>query len=255
MSVRRVSRERWREAQEWELRHWDRAERKYGWRRLVWPVARPLLKLVGSKRADGDDWNFWWRVRFDDYSFLPREIGDFIELGCGPYTNFRLISEGRVIHRAVCSDPLIHEYLRFRHSWVARAYRGHRVLIDDHAAEDSPFAPETFDVVVMINVLDHVYDADRALQTATRLVRPGGYLVLGQDLTQEDDPSRKHDEPGHPIRIKREDIDPHLEGFEPLLRRDLSREEGRDPDEHYATLIFAGRKATAETSPGTSHLT
>lgn len=242
VSARRVGADRWREAQEWELRHWERAERKHGWRRLVWPVARPLLTLIGSKRAGGDDWNFWWRDRFDGYSFLPPEINDLIELGCGPYTNVRLIREGRGIRRVVCSDPLIRRYLRFRHSWVARAHRAGAILIDDHAAEECPFGPSTFDVVVMINVLDHVYDADRALRNATLLVRPGGYLLLGQDLSDEEDPTRVHDEPGHPIRIKREDIDPHLEGFEPVLRRDLSREEGRNPEEHYATLIFAGTR-------------
>lgn len=242
MSVRRVSKERWRQAQAWELQHWTRAERKYGWRRLLWPIARPLLKLFGSKRAEGDDWNFWWRDRFDGYSFLPLEIGDLIELGCGPYTNLRVISKDRVIHRAVCSDPLIHRYLRFRHSWIARAYRSGQILIDDHPAEDIPFGDGTFDVVVMINVLDHVYDMDRALGSATRLVKPGGYLLLGQDLTHEHDPDREHDEVGHPIKITREDVDGHLNDFNPVLRRDLSREEGRDPREHYATLIFAGRK-------------
>jgi hypothetical protein len=29
-----------------------------------------------------------------------------------------------------------------------------------------------------------------------------------------------------------------------LLRKDLTREDGRDPRLHYATLIFAGRVAT-----------
>ena len=44
---------------------------------------------------------------------------------------------------------------------------------------------------------------------------------------------------GHPIRLAREDVDRHLADLEVLLRKDLSREEGRDPRLHYATLIYA----------------
>jgi hypothetical protein len=33
-----------------------------------------------------------------------------------------------------------------------------------------------------------------------------------------------------------------LEGFSVILRKDLPREEGRNPKAHYSTLIFAGIK-------------
>ena len=61
----------------------------------AWPVLKPVLRAFGWQRAWGDDWNHWWAEHFDDYRFLPEHLGDYIELGCGPYTNTRLILPGR----------------------------------------------------------------------------------------------------------------------------------------------------------------
>ena len=185
MSVRRVSIDRWREAQEWELGLWKEAQTRRGWHRLVVPVAQPILAAFGSDRGQGDDWNHWWADRFDDYSFLPKDLGDYIELGCGPFTNTRLITRGRTARRLICSDPLVRTYIHFKHRWLADAYREGLILIDDHPLEEIPYAPATFDVVVVINVLDHVYDFDLCMTNAVGLVRPGGYFVIGQDLANE----------------------------------------------------------------------
>lgn len=240
MSVKKVSIDRWHEAQRWELGVWKGQQAKRGWRRFVWPIVRPFIARLDPKRGQGDDWNHWWAQRFDGYGFLPRAIGDYIELGCGPYTNTRLITQGRTVRRIVCSDPLIRSYIQFKHRWLAEAYRRGLVLIDDHPLEEIPFAPETFDVVVLINVLDHVYDFDLCMQKATELVRPGGYFLIGQELSREE--GIESEDVGHPIRVSREDVDAHLREFEPVLRKNLRREEGRNPSHHYSTLVFAGRR-------------
>jgi SAM-dependent methyltransferase len=241
-SVRNVSTERWREAQQWELAVWEKGQRKRGWKRLVWPLFAPVLRAVNWRRAWGDDWNHWWKDRFDGYRFLPSNLGDCIELGCGPYTNTRLILDGREATRVVCSDPLVRSYIKFRGRWLAEAYAAGRVEIDDHPIEELPFPPESFDLVVMINVLDHVRDADACMRTAVELVRPGGYFVIGQDLSDEVDVAHHPYDVGHPIRLRREDLELYLRPFATVLRKDLSREEGRDPRLHYSTLVYAGRK-------------
>ncbi len=187
MSVKKVSVDRWLEAQRWELDLWQGAQAKHGWRRFVVPLARPIARALGSDRGQGDDWNHWWADRFDGYSILPDDIGDYIEVGCGPYTNTRLITQGRNVRRIVCSDPLIRSYIQFKHRWLADAYHRGLILIDDHPLEEIPFAPMTFDVVVLINVLDHVYDFDLCMRNATGLVRSGGYVVIGQDLSNEEE--------------------------------------------------------------------
>ena len=240
-SVRRVSAERWAEAQGWELALWREGHRKRGWKRVVWPLVGPVLRKVDRRRVWGDDWNHWWKTQFDDYRFLPPHLGDSIELGSGP-TNTRLILEEHRVDRVVCSDPLIKSYVTFRGRWLAEAYSSGRVEIDDHPIEACPFDPSSFDLVVMINVLDHVQDADLCMRTAIGLVRPGGYFVLGQDLSDDEDIARHPYDVGHPIRLRHADLEPYLESLSTTLRKDLTREQGRDPRLHYGTLIYAGRK-------------
>jgi SAM-dependent methyltransferase len=240
-SVLEVSEARWREAQQWELSVWREGQQKRGWKRVVWPLAAPILRALNWRKAWGDDWNHWWKRHFDDYRFLPAELGDCIELGCGPYTNTRLILDGRSAGRVVCSDPLVRSYVGFRGRWLAEAYASGRVEVDDHPIEELPFPPASFDLVVMTNVLDHVRDANLCMRTAVGLLRPGGYLVLGQDLSDDADIANHPYDVGHPIRLRREDLDPYLEALETVHRRDLTREEGRDPRLHYATLVYAGR--------------
>jgi ubiquinone/menaquinone biosynthesis C-methylase UbiE len=116
--------------------------------------------------------------------------------------------------------------------------------VDDHPIEQCPYAANYFDVVVMINVLDHVMDAQLCLATATRITKPGGLLVIGQDLTNEEDLKKIPFDIGHPIRLRLEDVESQLIGFSPVLRKVLPRAASRNPDAHYATLIFAGRKDT-----------
>jgi SAM-dependent methyltransferase len=244
-STVRVSRERWLEAQAWERELWETSQCKTGWRKAAWPVLKPILRTLRWQRAWGDDWNHWWRDQFDAYSFLPEHLGDYIEVGCGPYTNTRLILPGHTATRVVCSDPLAETYLGFKDRWLSEAHGAGRIEIDTHAIEELPFPPASFDVVVMNNVLDHVRDAEECLQRAGALLRPGGIFVLGQDLSNEQDILNHPYDVGHPIRLTREDVDRHLVGYRTLLRKDLPRDAGREPRLHYGTLIYAGRKPSA----------
>jgi SAM-dependent methyltransferase len=245
MSVRSVSRERWLEAQEWERELWVSSQRRRGWKRVAWPVFRPVLRAARWRGAWGDDWNHWWADQFEHYAFLRADLGDYIEVGCGPYTNTRVILSGRTAGRVVCSDPLVETYLSFRDRWLATAHRAGRVETDAHPIEELPFEAESFDTLVMINVLDHVQDADRCLEVVTGLLRAGGTLVLGQDLSDADDVRRHPEDVGHPIRLTLEDVERHLEGFETILRKNLPRDAGREPRLHYGTLVYAGIKLPA----------
>ena len=44
--------------------------------------------------------------------------------------------------------------------------------------EHLPFAGGTFDTVIIGNVLDHVYEPDRTLNEARRILKPGGRLIV-----------------------------------------------------------------------------
>src|SRR5262245_45241498 len=241
----KVSLERWQAAQRWEENHWlgaQKARSRFG-KNVIWRVLS-ALGLVGKYR--GEDWNSWWKARFNDYGFLPSQVDNALEVGCGPYTNMAHIQQRcRPLH-LVLSDPLIRTYVKFKLTFVAEMYQQARCVLDDHPLEELPFRDAYFDLVVMINVLDHVRDARLCMRNVIRVTRPGGILIIGQDLTNEADTRSLEGAPGeigHPIRMEGSWFEPYLKaGFEPVIYKVLSREEGRGPEHHCGTLLFAGRK-------------
>jgi SAM-dependent methyltransferase len=241
----KVDRARWEQAQQWECRHWVRTQRERAryFKNYIWR-ALGLAGLVPKYR--GDDWNVWWRKQFDDYRFLPERIHNALEVGCGPYTNVRLMLDRCRFDHLYLSDPLIKTYVKFKLTLVAEMYRTAGCVLDDHGLEELPFASDYFDLAVMINVLDHVQDAAACMQNLIRVIKPGGILIVGQDLTNEEDLALLTDYDGlvgHPIRLDHEWFVPYLrKQFSPIIDKMLSRHEGRAPEHHYGNLIFAGRK-------------
>jgi SAM-dependent methyltransferase len=240
----RVEHDRWQIAQRWEQSHWLRQQKRlavfgknYAWKILSW--------FGAVEKYRGDDRNQWWQSKFDHYRFLPAKVNNALEVGCGPYTNMRLIKNVCNPDHLFLSDPLIRTYVNFRMTFVREMYKSAACILDDHALEELPFADSYFDLAVMINVLDHVRDAALCMKQLLRVLRPGGILILGQDLSNDEDLARQPDgmKVGHPITLRVDWFHEYLNvNFEALLRKELSRDEGWEPDWHYATLIYAGRR-------------
>ena len=118
--------------------------------------------------------------------------------------------------------------------------------MDDHPIEEIPYKDNNFDLTVMINVLDHVQDADLCISNAIRITKPGGIIIIGNELTNKDDlvsVQQEEGEIGHPIKIDHTWLDQHLhERLEPIVYKVLPREAGRDPAHHYGVYIFSGKK-------------
>ena len=183
-----VSKQRWQAAQQWELKFWNRQNIPSAlWKRML----RPFLVFFGLRdaqvQAELDDRNQWWQKVFNNYQLIPKSLGNVCELGCGPYTNIRLIREDRSINNIYCSDPLARHYIQYQDAWLANAFREGLVNVDFQPAEQCHYKSEYFDLVIMINVLDHVQDAEKCLQEALRVLSVGGHFVFAQDLTSAED--------------------------------------------------------------------
>ena len=237
----------WKVAQKWEREHWVRNQSrlaKHG-KNYIWR----LMSLFGVvEKYRGNDRNYWWKEAFDHYEFLPATVDSALEVGCGPYSNLRLIRDVCKPHQVHLSDPLIKTYVQFKMTYVSELHKVAPSCLDDHPLEELPFSDDRFGLVVMINVLDHVFDARLCMNNVIRVVRPGGYLIIGQDLTNLDDCEKQPDglRTGHPITLDAEWFAPYLSGFEVLRNKIVPRDAGWAPDWHYGTLVFAGRKLTAK---------
>jgi ubiquinone/menaquinone biosynthesis C-methylase UbiE len=121
----------------------------------------------------------------------------------------------------------------------------HKIKAFTGKAEKIDFPDNFFELVVCNNVLDHVEDAGLCFKEMLRVLKPGGYFVFGQDLSDEHDlenPNWKHDHV-HPIKLHHSYIDSILlPVFEPKLHKITTREEGRHPEQNYGNYIFIGQK-------------
>jgi 2-polyprenyl-3-methyl-5-hydroxy-6-metoxy-1,4-benzoquinol methylase len=216
-SILSVSDEVWAQAQKDELHHWM------------------------TQGPDGDDWNAWWQEQFGDYSFIPEGCTSLLEVGCGPYAQNtrRIMALHPGITKITLLDPLMKEFIEKQ----TAATKIEGATLHSFAIEDKYLVPE-YDVVVCINVLDHVQNIDMCLDSIASAVARGGMIIIGQDLSNEEDfrqcPESWADTK-HPIKLSLEDLAPYLMlRFNTQFVNILPREKGRNPKAHYATLLWAG---------------
>jgi SAM-dependent methyltransferase len=230
--ILRVDRARWQEAQRYERRTW----------------------LEQGRRARTDR-NEHHRERFANYAPLRgRAFERGIELGCGPFTNMRLILEHCDIKEVVLLDPLIQDYLahpfcqyqsghmsgvlncvpalrelrhpiRFlrntRNAYHVGGLRGRPVILEASMIETYE-TDLRFDLVVMINVLQHCQDAEAVLHKVLEIILPRGIFVFGDAVYDAEEIQRLAPvlyDAGHPLKIVDAVADDFLaHNFEPLMQ-------------------------------------
>ena len=203
-----------------------------------WEVARAAEDLHwfdsdGSGRRIADDRNLVHYWRFAGYEVLRgMQFSHALEVGCGPFTNLRLIGNECSVESCTLLDPAIDKYLSHGRSYytteylatvpasrtrarlwnlagpIPRALAGlsaSRIAIRSIIASGA----ETLrgveaDLVIMVNVLEHCMDADEIVRRVWDCVVPGGILVLGDkvhdDLAVRESAIRVYDS-AHPLRI------------------------------------------------------
>jgi dolichol-phosphate mannosyltransferase len=109
---------------------------------------------------------YWQRARHRIILGFVRQAGgaQVLDIGCG---SSRIIQD---LPQAVGVDILLPKlrFLRDRHGPLVQA-----------SAFALPFASNAFDVVISSEVIEHIPDSPEVLQEMTRVLRPGGTLVLG----------------------------------------------------------------------------
>lgn len=252
--ILKVSEKRWSDAQEFESSLWLESNRRNSYLKLLTKFVRamknPRMFFNYLKYRDfycGDDWNYWWMEQFENYKVLSKQkcFEKSLEIGCGPFTNIRLISKCCKIKEIYCCDPLINVYTSFKLTWLSTQSSKGKINISDDKCENLNFDENYFDLVICINVLDHVQNAKKCLEEMIRVSKRGGFIVFGQDLSDEDDLSSRivRDDIGHPIKVHHTTLDAIFGKMcECHLKKILPRDKGRNPAAHYGTYIFIGQK-------------
>lgn len=164
------------------------------------------------------DRNEFHAEQFGDYVALPGDLGNVVELGCGPFTNLRLILKDRTANSVTLVDPLIKSYIHHPNcAYANEMLAGQDVTLVESAVEDWK-TRKKFDTVVMVNVIPHCRDANAVLDTVRKLLKKGGLLVIAEHPREH--PAADHYDVGHPLALKAHVIEAFYGEFEEVYRNE-----------------------------------
>lgn len=149
-------------------------------------AAGQRLPITGERTVPGV-WheNYWFRRHKAVYVAIATELADAVvlEAGCGEGYGARLLAD-----QAGCVVALDYDAYAIGH--VGRTYprlaavRGNLVAL--------PFGPGSYDVVVSLQTIEHLWDQDAFLAECRQVLRPTGRLILST-------PNRLTFPPGNPF--------------------------------------------------------
>lgn len=212
---------------------WDSAQR---FEKRSWMV---------SGRDAADDRNLDHQKLFNGYQAIDgRRFESVAELGCGPFTNLRLIAERiRGVKHITLVDPLIEDYLAHPHcTYKDRTLAG--IPVTPIASSIEAFIPANrFDLIVMINVLEHCFNVALIFDTILAALAPGGSFIFADNVYKSEDLptviANQYDA-GHPLRVSGDMVRGFLDHFfDPFFRQEY---QGLYNQQHRTDIYFIGQK-------------
>lgn len=127
-----------------------------------WKTRHQAEGLLGNAHYE-----YFYTTHFDiDREFYRGKR--ILDIGCGPRGSLEWAD---MATERVGLDPLVPAYGKL-------GIKRHKMSYCTAGSEQIPFPDGYFDVVSSINSLDHVDDVKRTLQEITRVVKPGGILLI-----------------------------------------------------------------------------
>jgi SAM-dependent methyltransferase len=163
-----------------------------------------------------------------DFERLGLRRGDrFLDLGCGGGRHaFAAMKLGAAVTALDYSEGELKDVRATTGAMLAAGEIGdaHYGGVVNGDALDVPFADATFDRIVCSEVLEHIWDDERAIAELVRVLRPGGRLAVTVPTRWPERAAwaldwRYHDTPGGHVRIYRQrDLERMLERSGLFLR-------------------------------------
>lgn len=126
-----------------------------------------------EEMAKTQDHHWWFKARRE---ILNQEISklnlpanaQILEIGCGPGGNIKMLQQHGIVS-AVEMDKFAREFATSKTNVAVR---------EGWLPDNLPFITETFDLVCMFDVLEHVFEDVDALAAIETLLKPGGVLLI-----------------------------------------------------------------------------
>ena len=197
--IHRVDKERWSEAQEYEKDTW---------------ISNPHLD---------DDRNSEHFLRFDSLQKIleiQNTYENIIELGCGPFTNLRLMSPIIKPKKIKLLDPLINEYLKLPNcTYKNNTLNGCPVDFINSPIEEYK-SEIKYDLVIMINVIEHCYDVELIFQKINSILKKDGIFIFSDVFFENGyEMANNTYDAGHPLRLSKTKLDFLLEDYETIYEK------------------------------------
>lgn len=188
VGIPRVDKIRWEEAQYYERKTWCDSPAKY----------------MGTDRNEFHEKYFGG---YEQLNFHLNHNLNIIELGCGPFTNLRLIIPKifKHINNIDLVDPLIYDYIKhtINCTYTQGNLCNHKINIYNTSIEEF-ILEKKYDIVVMINVIEHCFDIDLIFKKINDMLSKDGIFIFHDKFLQSNDISTIHDryyDSGHPLKI------------------------------------------------------
>ena len=199
----KVSPDRWVEAQSYEEKTW---------------MVNGINEI--------DDRNYDHLIRFNNYSNIPfQNLKSFIELGCGPFTNTRLIIDRLPINCDIyLLDPLIDKYKNHPNCTYKNNTIGDKKIYTINSSIENFEVSKKYDCVLMNNVLEHCYDIELIFDKILSILEDKGFFIFSDVCFSKSSIAElceKIYDAGHPIRISKDSIDLFLKNFTNIYHEEI----------------------------------
>lgn len=211
-----------------------------------WYIAQKTEKVKWDNGDTSTDRNMAHAQSFNDYKSLPEHLGHVVEIGAGPYTQSQTIlnHSKKKMKSITLIEPMAFQYINKvkNYFYGNGAFANISSTILGIPAEDLSLDIQ-FDTLVMVNVIENVYDAFSILDKAIRMIKPGGFFVWHECIwnNYQGFARSKYDLEFklHPIRLKSVVADVIMQQFDRLYYANDTQEMRRLRNEG---VYFIGRK-------------
>jgi len=175
VGIVQVDEQRWKQAQQYEADTW-----------------------MKHHLSASSDRHYEHAKLFNNYQALPDNLGDLLEIGCGPFTQTSMITQRHTAKSITLLDPLLEQYKQHPHCLYNKLSPAPTLIAK--RGEDLDLVGQ-FDTIICINVLEHVQDAMKVLANIKRALKSGGIIIMGETTYDGLNVNITYDV-GHPIRVK-----------------------------------------------------